>query len=464
MRDNIDKTGIDKELIESFSKSLRELNHWSGNPLNDLRQGAIKNFSKYGLPGKNSEAYKYTDIVKAFSHNYNLNLKPKDVDLDIDEIFRCDIPDINTQIVIVLNGRFFSKHNNKTKLPGGLIMESLIDAEKKYPEIIKEYLNKQAGKSDDSLVSLNSAFAQDGIFLYVPDNSRMNKPVQIINIVFGDEDIFVNQRNLFVLGKNASANVVICDHSLSAQRFLTNSLTEIYASEGSSFDCTRVQNEHNGATHITNDFILQKKDSLINVNTVTLHGGIIRNNMNVTLDGEGCENHNYGLSLIDSNQHIDNYTFIDHAKPGSVSFQNYKNVLDDNSSGAFNGRILVRPDAQKTSAFQKNNNILLTDIAKFYTKPQLEIYADDVKCSHGATSGQLDEDIMFYLRSRGISKEEARLMLMNAFASEIIDKIKVLPLRERINDLVTKRLRGELSKCNNCKIACQDIPWDQDFR
>jgi Fe-S cluster assembly protein SufD len=220
-------------------------------------------------------------------------------------------------------------------------------------------------------------------------------------------------------------------------------------------DFIRVQNEHNKSTQVTNTFIHQKRDSKVSTNYITLHGGVVRNNVYVDLADEGASNHATGLFLVDQKQHVDNFVNVNHMKPDCTSAQLYKGILDDESIGAFSGKIYVSEDAQHTVAYQKNNNMLLTDTAKMHTKPQLEIYADDVKCSHGATVGQLDQDSMFYLRSRGIPLKESRHLLMYAFADEVLKEIQLPALRERITELVDKRLRGELSRCNNCKMKCR---------
>ncbi len=269
-----------------------------------------------------------------------------------------------------------------------------------------------------------------------------------------EQDGMTQHRNLFILEENSEAEVIVCDHTLSTSNFLTNSVSEFFIDKNAHFDFVRIQNEHNGSKQVSHLFFHQERDSRVTANTISLHGGLIRNNVYARLDDEGCENNTYGLYLTDKGQHIDNFVFMDHAKPHCLSNQLFKGVLDDFATGAFNGKVLVRQDAQKTEAYQANNNILLTDDADMNTKPQLEIYADDVKCSHGATVGQLDESALFYLRSRGIEKREARLLLMYAFAHEVIDKIKVLPLQERIHELVAKRLRGELSRCNFCQMNC----------
>jgi Fe-S cluster assembly protein SufD len=322
--------------------------------------------------------------------------------------------------------------------------------------LVQKYLGKYADHQNDPFVALNTACAQDGIFLYVPEKQKLDKPIQIIHLLLSDENEMVQHRNLFVAEKNSQADVIICDHTLSNHLFLTNSVSEMAVAENASLDVVRVQNEHNHSVQITNSWIEQAASSNAKHTTITLHGGKVRNNLNVKLKGENAFCEANGLFLIDKAQHVDNFTIIEHQVPHCVSSQHYKGVLDDTSTGAFAGKIHVYPDAQKTEAYQSNNNILLTRDARMHTKPQLEIYADDVKCSHGATIGQIDENALFYLQARGISKEEARLMLMYAFADDVISGIKEEALRGRIENLVSKRLRGELSRCDNCAINCYD--------
>jgi Fe-S cluster assembly protein SufD len=322
-----------------------------------------------------------------------------------------------------------------------------------YPDLVNAHLGKQALVSD-SYIALNTAFSRDGFFLYAPKGATMDKPIQIINVLLSDEELMIQQRNLYILEPGSNVSIVVCDHSLSAQKFLSNSVTEIEVGENAFLDYSNIQNEHNDSVQLTHTYIHQQANSTVRSMVISLHGGVIRNNLNIKLDGEGCDTHAYGLLLTDTKQHVDNFVFIDHAKPHCTSNQMYKGVLDDESTGAFTGRILVSRDAQKTLAYQKNSSLLLTNDARMNAKPQLEIYADDVKCSHGATIGQLDDEALFYLRSRGIGVDEARLMLMNAFALEILNEIKIEPLKLRMNELIEKRLRGELSQCNNCAMHC----------
>jgi len=443
-----------KDLVDIYNKNLESLNQDSMDFINHLRYQGIEQFKKLGLPEKKDENYRFLNLENLYKHEFQDSLSAKQINFDVDNIFHCDIPTLDTHAIFLLNGYFFDRKNQISQLPSGAVVGSLNAAEREFPELIEQHYGKYASMEEEGLVALNTAFAKDGIFVYVPEGVVLKKPIQVVNLLRSETNTRVQLRNLFVIGKNAEARVIICDHTLSDHRYFTNSVTEILVDENARMDYIKVQNEHNFATNISSLYAHQEKNSRFNSNIITLHGGIVRNNVNVILNGEGCENNTSGLYLVDKGQHVDNFTFIDHAKPNCLSNQMYKGVLDDFATGAFNGKILVRTDAQKTKAFQANNNILLTDDAEMNTKPQLEIYADDVKCSHGATVGQLDEDALFYLRARGINEREARLMLIYAFAHEIINRIEVEPLQQRIDNLVDKRLRGELSRCMNCAMNC----------
>ena len=437
-----------------FYKNLETLKDGLPDHINDKREAAMECFQQKGIPTKKVEDYKYTDLNPAFERDYRTYIQPKNIDFDLNDIFRCDVPELDTHVVLLLNGWFYENKTPQKELPNGVIISSFREAANKYPDIVKKHYDQYAKSGQESLTALNTAFAQDGVFIYVPKGQTLDKPVQIINLLMDEEDGMSQHRNLLVIEEGADAKIVVCDHTLSPNHFLTNSVTEAYAGQNARLEFIRMQNEHNGSTQISNFYLNQERDSNVSANTITLHGGLIRNNYHLRLNGENCENHTLGLYLTDRGQHIDSYVHMDHAYPHSRSNQLFKGVLDDYATGAFNGRILVRQDAQKTEAYQANNNILLTDDAKMNSKPQLEIYADDVKCSHGGTSGQINDDAMFYLRSRGISRKEAQLLLMYAFAHEIIGEIKIQALQDRIHELVEKRLRGELTRCNNCEMHC----------
>ncbi len=445
---------IQKEFISLFYENRQLLEQSSVHLINKHRDAAIEAFRKNGLPDKKHENYKYSDIVKLFSQDFKKQFLPKKIDFDINQIFKCDIPELDTNLSLILNGYYYEKQPYLVEYDNGALVGSLAAAASKYPELLEKHYNQYAENEKESITALNTAFAQDGFFVYVPRNAALEKPIQVVNLLMSNENMMVQHRDLYILEENASAEVIICDHTLSPHRFLTNSVSEIHTGPNARLDLTKMQNEHNQAAHLAGNFVMQEKDSTVSINTITLHGGFIRNNNYVTLNGKSAEHNAYGLFLSDKNQHVDNYVFMDHAVPNCQSTQLYKGILDEIATGAFNGKILVRNDAQNTNAYQTNNNILLTDTAKIKSKPTLEIYADDVKCSHGATIGRLDEDALFYLRSRGIGKNESRLLLMYAFADEIISKLHQNALRERVSELVDKRLRGELSRCNNCTMNC----------
>ncbi|NOY37988.1 MAG: Fe-S cluster assembly protein SufD [Chlorobi bacterium] len=417
-----------------------------------MQQKGREAFLTYGIPGYKNEKYRFTPVQKYFEKNIPPLMVPRNRNFKLDDIFRCDIPTLNTFMHVVLNGFYFEETSSLGKMEDGIRIGGLRQAMKEMPGLVSKYLNLAAGESTDGLVALNAAFATDGFFIYVPDNVVMEKPVQVVNIVNDNQSDLVQYRNLIVLGKNSEARIVVCDHTLSEYESLSNSVTEVFMDREARLDMTRLQNENNNATNITHTFIRQEARTLLNNNHISLHGGHIRNNLDIVLVGSHAKSHANGLFLMDHDQHVDNHVFVSHAAPECFSNQLYKGVLNNNATGVFSGKILVEKGAQKTEAYQVNKNILLTDTAKMNSKPQLEIYADDVKCTHGATVGQLDEEAMFYLRSRGIRENDARLMLMYAFAHDVVRKIRIEVLQDRITELVEKRLKGDIPKCHTCLV------------
>jgi Fe-S cluster assembly protein SufD len=447
------KNEITTELINLYRDNSETLTKNTGEVLNSLRTKAFDDFLRLGIPSTKNEAYKYTRIYEYLKGNYDTEFTYDPFKVNLREIFKCDIPELDTYVVLVLNG-FYYTDNNLGGLPEGIIICGLNEASVKYPEIFRQHYGKYADTATDGLIALNTLFAHDGVFIYLPRGSVLDKPLQVINLSFSFRNLRITRRNLIVADDNSTCSVVFCDHTLCAHSYITNSLTEIYAGRNTRIDFSRMQNENSFSSQITHTFIHQEEKSIVTSNTVSLHGGLIRNNFFVRLNGTGCESNLYGLFLGDANQHIANYTFVNHAMPNCTSNQLFKGILDENATGSFNGKIYVSKDAQKTVAYQRNNNLLLSPTARMNTKPHLEIYADDVKCSHGATIGRLDSEAMFYLRSRGISEKESRQLLMYAFANDIVSKIQIDLLRDRIIGLVDKRLRGELARCNNCDVRC----------
>lgn len=421
---------------------------------NSHRDGAYDDFIRLGIPDRRNEAYKYTNLELFLSHDYQGYYLPVEEDFKEAEKFHCEVEDLDVWNMVLLNGFFPHGDKGLIMLPGGIWVGSMKAAVKQFPAMVEKHYNRYTENNTDGLVPLNTALASDGLFIYAPRNTVYTKPIQIVNLLHSDKDIFVQDRNLIIVEEGAQLNLLVCDHALSPQHFLTNTVTEVFVNRNARFDIIRVQNQHNNSAKMTHTFIHQERDSFASSNNITLHGGLVRNATWHHLEGENAETRSFGLFLADKHQHVANFVKVDHAAPHCNSTQLFKGVLDDNASGAFNGRIMVRRIAQGTNAYQSNNNILLSENARMDTKPQLEIFADDVKCSHGATVGQLDENALFYLRSRGIDAREARLMLMFGFAHDVIQNIPIEALRERIDTLVMQRLRGELSRCASCAIQC----------
>jgi Fe-S cluster assembly protein SufD len=450
----VEKADLSLKYTAHYNEVKESLRENSADVLNAPRNKAFQNFVMQGIPTRKNENYKYTNLQPQFYPEYRFIHQREPAEVDLNAVFRCDVPQLDTHLAFIFNGWYYDKNQQVGKLPDGVILESLDKMANEKPDLLAKYASL-ANTGEDPLVALNTAFAKDGYFLYVPKNTVIEKPIQLINFLQSNQDSFVTQRNFIYVEEGADVKIISCDHTLNLNRYLNNTVTEIFVGANANFEYYTLQNQHNNTTSLNSVFIHQERDSRATTLYSSLHGGLIRNNLKFILDGENAEANLYGMAFIDKKQHVDNFTQVIHAKPHCLSNQVYKNVLDDDSTGAFSGRIHVVRDAQKTNAFQRNNNLLLTDKATMQTKPQLIIDADDVKCSHGATVGQIDEEALFYLRSRGIEESKARLMMMNAFAHEVIQRISVEPLRNRIDELVDKRLRGEVARCHECAYNCE---------
>ena len=446
---------INEQYTELYNSNADEIKAGLPDTVNQLRGKAKEQFAQLGIPSNKVEEYKYTNLQPFFKGKLTTSFQNNSDIMDLEAAFKCAVPELKTHSVFTVNGWYSNQNNKFADYPEGVEVGSLAEMAGKHPELFEKYYGQLAPADTDGLVAMNTLFAQSGIVIYIKKGTVVEKPIQIVNVLTGNDDLLAFQRNLIVVEENCQAKIMVCDHTLSPNKFVVNTVTEVFVAENSVFDVYGLQHQHNLTTQVAGIYIKQQKHSNVLTNILALHAGMCRNNISILLDDEHCESHLYGLYLNDKNQHVDNHTFIDHAKPHCTSFELFKGVLDDFATGAFTGRVLVRQDAQQTNAYQTNNNLLLTDNAKINTKPQLEIYADDVKCSHGATVGQLDKEAMFYIRSRGINEQEARVLLMYAFAYEVIEKIRVEPLKEQIRGLVEKRFRGELDKCDNCVVCGQ---------
>ena len=421
--------------------------------MNAVRDEAFENFKTLGIPTKKLERYKYTDMTKLFEPNYGVNLKRLDIPVNPYDVFRCDVPNLSTSLYFIVNDTFYTKTTPKAQLPDGVRIGSLKAEAEKNPELIAKYYARLANTSDDGITALNTMLAQDGLLVYVPKNVRVERAVQVINILRSDVDLMINRRVLIIVEEGAEIKLLFCDHAADDRNFLTTQVIEAYVGRNASLDLYCMEETHEKNVRVSNLYIDQEADSRVNHNIITLHNGVTRNRTDLTLSGEGAECVLNGCAIADKNQVVDNNTLIDHKVPHCDSKELYKYVLDGKATGAFAGRVLVRKGAQKTTSEERNQNICATREARMFTQPMLEIYADDVKCSHGSTGGQLNDAAMFYMRQRGISEKEAKLLLEFAFINEVIDTMKLEPLRDRLHHLVEKRFRGELSKCEGCKLC-----------
>ena len=449
--------GSEKQYIELYEQARQMIFDHAPESMNVVRDTAFENFRKQGFPTKKVERYKYTDIQKLFEPDYGVNLSRLQIPVDPYEAFRCDVPNLSTSLYFVVNDMFFHDDKPKGHLPEGVIIGSMRD----YPELVAKYYTKLAKTSEDAITALNTMLAQDGLLVYVPKNTKVDRAIQVINILKATPqnaqrvvpDLMVNRRVLIVLEESAEIKMLFCDHAADDRNFLATQVIEAYVGENASLDLYCMEETHNKNVRLSNVYIVQQANSRVNHNVITLHNGITRNKLDLTFSGEGAECQCYGCVIADKQQHVDNNTLIVHKVPHCTSQELYKYVLDDKATGAFAGRVLVEHGAQKTTSQMTNQNLTATKEARMYTQPMLEIYADDVKCAHGSAVGQLNDAALFYMRQRGISLQEAKVLLQNAFINEVIDHMQLEPLRDRLHYLVEKRFRGELNKCSGCKLC-----------
>ena len=443
----------EQQYITLYEECRGLIGNHSAGALNEVREQAFLDFRRLGFPSRKVERYRYTDTDALFAPDLGLNLNRLDIPVNPYNAFRCDVPNLSTSLYFVVNDMFYDKALPKSHLPEGVVVDSLCRMAAKRPDLVSNYYARLAKTGDDAVTALNTMLAQDGLLVYVPRGVKVDRTIQFINILRADVDLMVNRRVLVILEEGASAQLLFCDHAADDRNFLTTQVTEVFVGEGASLELYCLEETHLKNTRVSNLYIQQEAGSRMHHNIITLHNGVTRNRTDVTLCGEGAECRLNGCVVADKQQRVDNNTLIDHQAGGCTSRQLYKYVLDEKSTGAFAGRVLVRHGAQKTESAMTNQNLCATREARMYTQPMLEIYADDVKCSHGSTVGQLSDAALFYMQQRGISLREARLLLQMAFVNQVIDQMELAPLRDRLHYLVDKRFRGELNKCEGCKLC-----------
>ena len=447
----------EQQYIELYEQVRQIIHDHAPEVMNAVRDEAFEDFRRQGFPSKKVERYKYTDLQKLFEPDYGVNLSRLQIPVDPYEAFHCDVPNLSTSLYFVVNDMFYHDDKPKGNLPEGVVIGSMRD----YPDLVGKYYAKLAKASDDAITALNTMLAQDGMLVYVPKNVKVDRAIQVINILKATPqsaqrqvpDLMVNRRVLIILEEGAEIKMLFCDHTADDRNFLATQVIEAYVGDNASLDLYCLEETHYKNVRVSNVYIDQQANSRVNHNVITLHNGVTRNKLDLTFSGEGAECACYGCVIADKEQHVDNNTLITHKVSHCTSNELYKYVLDDKATGAFAGRVLVEHGAQKTTSQMTNQNLTATKEARMYTQPMLEIYADDVKCAHGSTVGQLNDAALFYMRQRGISLQEAKLLLQNAFINEVIDKMQLEPLRDRLHYLVEKRFRGELNKCEGCRLC-----------
>ena len=443
----------EKQYIDLYGECRDMLRKHSCEVMNAVRDEAFENFKRLGFPTKKVERYKYTDIPSLFEPDYGLNINRLEIPVDPYKAFKCDVPNLSTSLYFVVNDSFYDKALPKKELPEGVIVDSLARIAAEKPELISRYYAKIAKTEEDGITALNTMLAQDGLLIYVPKGTVVDRAIQVINILRSDVDLMVNRRVLIIVEDRAEIKLLFCDHAANDRRFLATQVIEAYVGENAGLDLYCLEETHAKNVRVSNVFISQQANSRVNHNVITLHNGTTRNRTDLVFEGEGAECNLAGCVIADKDQHVDNNTLIDHKVGHCTSNELYKYVLDENAVGAFAGKVLVRHGAQHTTSQETNQNLCTTKTARMFTQPMLEIYADDVKCAHGSTVGQLNDAALFYMQQRGISKKEAKLLLEFAFINEVIDHMKLEPLRDRLHYLVEKRFRGELNKCEGCKLC-----------
>jgi len=408
---------LENKLLEFAEEKLKNFASSEPGFVFSQRKQALESFKESGLPHKKLEKWRNTDLWNWYQKPFSPETSSEKFTQEVNDIFECTVQDFDTKVVSVLNGHYYAPETLKlVKEENGVVTGSLRAAMEKYPGLFEKYYGKTVKVDSSGLIAVNAAVSEDGVFIYVPDNVVVEKPVQLIKLV-NKRGLMLNTRNLIILGKNSKLTFLHCDDSINHDDTFINTLTEVFIGDNASLDLYKLQNLNDETALMNNTFFDLKRNSRLKVNVLTFNGGMIRNEFHVDLNDEGAEADIEGLYLMDKKQHVDNQVYMNHNKPNCNSNELFKGILDDEAEGVFNGYVYVARDAQKTNAFQKNNNILMTKTAKINTMPFLEIYADDVQCSHGATVGQLDEEAMFYIMQRGISYKDARMLLMFAFAA-----------------------------------------------
>ncbi len=442
-----------QQYLDLYDSRREIIDSGSAAAINALRPEARKALEGKQLPDRGTEGFEKTSIKDMFSPDYGMNLTRLTMSCDIAAAFKCGVPNVSTLLAVVVNDRFVPTSTLLNNLPAGVTVMSLAQAARQYPEEISRHYGSVADLKSAG-TALNTMLVQDGVYIHVGRGVRLERPIQIVTLSSSPVPTLTARRMLVVAEQGADFSILLCDHSMnSGIRSLTSQVIEVTAGEDSHIDICDIEETNASQYRYSQIYVRQHDRSNVAIGGMTLHNGSTRNEYRVDITGEGCECHLDGMAIGSGTQHIDNSSDVRHAACHSKSDQLFKYVLDDRATGAFEGSIVVEPGARFTEACQTDRNILASRGARMHTKPQLLIYNDDVKCSHGATTGQLDDRALFYMQSRGIPREEARTMLMQAFMTEIVDTVRVEAVRDRLRHLVERRLAGYDAHCSDCGVT-----------
>lgn len=426
--------------VQNFQTFESKLNGQSKTFLHDIRKDALDKLKVLHFPTIKDEDWKYTNVAPLMKDNFQVSETLNKVNVDEEFIYKNSFIDFDYDRVVFVNGKFDESLSVVGELPKGVVIGSLAKAINENSDIVKNYIGKYT-KTENAFNAVNHAYSTDGLFVHIPKGKMLERPIQVFFVNGSDEEKVLSvPRNLIVAEEGTAGKIIMNYNGIGSNPYFTNTLTEVHNAENSNIDVIKVQNEKEDSFHIDRTDSYQEKGSIFNHYSFAFGAALSRTDVNSKLDDENIECHFYGLYLGKENQHIDHHTFVDHAKPNCESNEVYKGILDGKSRGVFNGQILVRQDAQKTNAYQSNKTVLLSDEATIDTKPQLEIFADDVKCSHGATVGRLDEEAYFYIVSRGVPHQMAQSMLLHAFAADVIEAVNIEPVREQLNHKLFEKL------------------------
>ena len=432
----------EKDLRDHFSQKLSQLKEYLNGgqvtELKELRQEAIETFNSKGFPTAKDEEYKYTPITKALLKSVKLHDElPTEAGM-VPPFGEHLVPGLNGYLLVFWNGKLAFQSDD---IPDTVSITAL-DGLSSDHQHLASYLGKLIKSATDPFATLNTAMLHHGVVVTIDKGVSLDQPLIMYHLSDGSQGtVYTQNRNLILCGENSNASVVEIYKNLSKDHeTFHNSASEVYLEQNARLDLSKIQTECSGSILVDNTHINQERNSQVFCNTITTSGNMIRNNLNIAINGEYCESHMNGLYLVNDKSHVDNHTLVDHRIANSYSNELYKGIIDDTATGVFNGKIYVQPNAQKTNAFQSNKNILLSDKASMNTKPQLEIWANDVKCSHGATTGQLDADQVFYLRARGLDEKQAKGLLLYAFATEFLESISLPVLKEYLEKVIADRL------------------------